>query len=213
MKIMHIDASAKKPEQSNSRQLGRYFLEQLKEQGISFELDYLDVNTDIQPHVTANFAAATYTPNNERTPEMKATLAPSNALCQRVINADILVCAMPMYNWTIPSTFKTFIDNIIRTGITYDLLPDGTTRGKLIGKKVLFITTRGADLRSGQFQHMDAMTPALKASFGFMGVNNPQFINAQPLQFSDPESRLKALELARNELANMAKQWGNELKI
>ncbi|MDI2091175.1 FMN-dependent NADH-azoreductase [Commensalibacter oyaizuii] len=207
MKIMHIDSSAKIAEKSSSRMLGKFFLEQLKEQGVDIEIDYLDLTKDIQPHLTPEFVVATYKPENERTPEMKKALMASDAMCQRVIHADALVCAMPMYNWTIPSTFKTFIDTIIRTGVTYDLFPDGTTKGKLTNKKVLFITTRGADLRSGVFEHMDAMTPVLKASFGFLGVNNPEFVNAQPLQFSDQESRQQALARAKEDLTTVAKQW------
>lgn len=208
---MHIDCSAKKPEQSNSRMLGNYFLKQLTEQGIYCEIDYLDLTKDIQPHLTAEFVVATYKPANERTQAMQTTLASSDAMCQRVINADALVCTMPMYNWTIPATFKTFIDTIVRTGITYDLLPDGTTQGKLTDKKVLSITTRGADLRVGPFQHMDAMTPVLKACFGFMGVNNPQFVDAQPLQFSNQEARIAALTEAKTALVTIAKQWATRI--
>lgn len=211
MKIMHIDASAKTAEKSNSRMLGKFFLEQLKKQNVDLEIDYLDLTKDVQPHLTPEFVVATYKPENERTPAMKQALAASDAMCQRVINADTLVCCMPMYNWTIPSTFKTFIDTIIRTGVTYDLFPDGTTKGKLTDKKVLFITTRGADLRSGAFQHMDAMTPVLKASFGFLGVNSPEFVDAQPLQFSDQESRFQALIRAKEELTSVAKQWASEI--
>lgn len=210
MKIMHIDASAKKPEQSNSRALGKFFLEQLKQQGVDFEIDYLDLSKDVQPHLTPEFVVATYKPETERTPEMKAALADSDAMCQRVMSADALLCAMPMYNWTIPATFKTFIDTIIRTGVTYDLFPDGTTKGKLAGKQVLFITTRGADLTAGAYQHMDAMTPVLKAAFGFLGIDNPQFVNAQPLQFTDQESRNAALARAKEELTSVAKDWAKK---
>lgn len=201
----------KKPEQSNSRMLGKYFLQQLTEQGINYEIDYLDLAKGIQPHLTAEFVVATYKPANERTPAMQAALADSDAMCQRVINADALVCTMPMYNWTIPATFKTFIDTIIRTGITYDLLPDGTTQGKLTNKKVLFTTTRGADLRAGSFQHMDAMPPVLKASFAFIEVENPQFVDAQPLQFTNQEARIAALAEAKAALLTTAKQWATKI--
>jgi len=211
MKILHIDASSKFHQWSNSRVLGRYFLEQLATNGVDLEIDYLDVTEDVQPHVSAEFVLATYTPVAERTAEMHDVLAPSDAMCQRVFDADALVCAMPMYNWTIPATFKTFIDAITRTGVTYDLLADGTTVGKLGNKKVIFITTRGADLREGSFfSWMDAMTPVLKAAFGFLGVNAPQFIDAQPLQFSDAEARDAALIRARTELSNIAKEWAVE---
>ncbi len=208
MKLLHIDASAKFHQWSNSRALGRYFIEQLKAQGVDVDIDYLDVTEDVQPHISAEFAHATYTPEAERTDEMKKTLAPSDAMCERILAADALVCAMPMYNWTIPSTFKTFIDTITRTNVTYDLLPNGTTEGRLGDKKVLFITTRGADLREGSpFANMDAMTPVLKASFAFIGVDKPLFVDAQPLQFTDVESREAALVRAHQDLDNVAAQW------
>ena len=118
MKIMHVDASAKR-ERSNSRALSRYFLERLREDGVHIEVDYLDVTVDTPPHVSEAFTIATYTPSHERTPAMKATLAASDALCQRLLDADALVFAMPMYNWSMPSVFKAFIDSITRTGLTY----------------------------------------------------------------------------------------------
>lgn len=212
MKILHIDASSKFHQWSNSRALGRYFLQQLKSNGVEFEIDYLDVTEDVQPHVSAEFVQATYTPKEERTDRMHEVLASSDAMCQRVMDADVLVCAMPMYNWTIPSTFKTFIDAITRTNVTYDLLPDGSTVGKLGDKKVLFITTRGADLRQGSpYSHMDAMTPVLKAAFAFIGVEAPQFVDAQPLQFTVAEAREAALVRAHNDLDQLAAQWANTM--
>src|SRR5580698_4321060 len=116
MKIMHVDASAKR-ERSNSRALSRYFLERLREDGVDIEVDYLDVTVDTPPHVNEAFAIATYTPADERTPAMKAALAASDKLCKRLLAADALVFAMPMYNWSMPSAFKAFIDNITRTGL------------------------------------------------------------------------------------------------
>ncbi|MGF6633245.1 FMN-dependent NADH-azoreductase [Paraburkholderia sp. MM5496-R1] len=118
MKIMHVEASAKR-ERSNSRALARYFLERLREARVDFDVDYLDLTVDTPPHVTEAFAIATYTPAHERTAAMRATLASSDALCARLLAADALVFAMPMYNWSMPSAFKAFIDSITRTGVTY----------------------------------------------------------------------------------------------
>ncbi|MEX3640310.1 FMN-dependent NADH-azoreductase, partial [Paraburkholderia sp. BR14320] len=118
MKILHVDASAKR-ERSNSRALARYFLERLREERVEFDVDYLDVTVDTPPHVSEAFAIATYTAAQERTPAMKATLASSDALCARLLAADALVFAMPMYNWSMPSAFKAFIDSVTRTGVTY----------------------------------------------------------------------------------------------
>jgi FMN-dependent NADH-azoreductase len=207
MKIMHVDASAKR-ERSNSRALSRFFLERLREEGVNLEVDYLDVAVDIPSHVTEAFAIATYTPAHERTAQMKATLAASDSLCARLLAADALVFAMPMYNWSMPSTFKAFIDNVTRTGLTYLNTDDGHTVGQLASQKVLFITSRGADLRPGSpYASMDALTPALKAAFAFLGVANPGFVDAQPLQFADQQARAEALERARAELASVAAHW------
>ncbi|AVF34924.1 FMN-dependent NADH-azoreductase [Rahnella sikkimica] len=214
MKILHVDASSKFHQWSNSRALGRYFFEQLEQQGTDIEIDYLDVTQEVQPHISAEFVQATYTPEDQRTDRMREVLADSDALCKRVMEADALVCAMPMYNWTIPSTFKTFIDNIVRTNITYDLHADGTTRGNLGDKKVLFITTRGADLGEGSpYAAMDSMTPVLRNAFLFMGVENPWFVDAQPLQFSDEAAREAGLAKARSELDAVSCEWAESVAV
>jgi FMN-dependent NADH-azoreductase len=209
MKLFHVDSSAKR-DRSNSRALSRQFIENLRQQGVSVELDYLDVTVDTPAHVSEAFAIATYHPESERTPEMRATLAASDALCQRMLEADALVFAMPMYNWSMPSAFKAFIDNVTRTGLTYKNTADGRIEGQLKRQKVLFITTRGADLRAGSpFSSMDALTPALKAAFGFIGVAEPLFVDAQPLQFSDQAARREALARAQLELASVASEWAH----
>ncbi len=208
MKVLHVDASAKR-ERSNSRALSRYFIERLRSEGVALEIDYLDVTVDTPAHVTEAFAIATYTPEQERTPAMKATLAASDALCRRLLDADALIFAMPMYNWSMPSAFKAYIDNITRTGLTYVFAEGGRIEGQLQRQKTLFITSRGADLRTAPFSSMDALTPALKAAFGFIGVANPTFVDAQPLQFSDQQARAEALERAHRELDAVAAQWAD----
>lgn len=209
MRLMHIDASSKRPEWSNSRALGQYFIQQFRnDASFTVDIDYLDVATHPLPHINAMYAEAIYIAPEDRTQEMKEALRLSDALCERVLKADALVCAMPMYNWTIPSTFKTFIDHITRIGVTYNLKPDGTTEGRLSHKKVLFITTRGADVRPGSpYADMDAMTPVLKTSFAFIGVQKPDFVDAQPLQFSDKQAQQDALIRARRELDHIAERW------
>lgn len=207
MKIFHVDSSAKL-ERSNSRALSRRFIENLRDEGVEVKVDYLDVTVDTPPHVSEAFAIATYRAEDERTDEMKATLAASDELCRRLLEADAFVFAMPMYNWSMPSAFKAFIDSVTRTDLTYKATEDGRIVGQLGTQKTLFITTRGADLRpGGVFSGMDALTPALRAAFGFIGVADPRFVDAQPLQFSDQDSRAAALIRANAELAAVAAEW------
>lgn len=207
MKLMHVDCSPKQ-ETSNSRSLSRFFSEELQKRIVGMTIDYLDLAIKAPPHVSAAFAKATYTPAAERTPEMNETLAESDALCARLLAADALLFAMPMYNWSMPSSFKAFVDAIVRTNLTYVMTPEGAYEGQLGGKNVLFITTRGADLSPGSpFASMDALTPSLRAAFGFIGVSDPRFVDAQPVQFADLEARDAALEKAKGELIGIAEEW------
>lgn len=207
MKLMHVDSSPK-GEWSNSRSFSRELIDLLWVSFPALEVDYLDLAADPPPHVTLEFAIATYTPPEDRTSAMQATLAPSDALCARLLAADILVFAMPMYNFSIPSNFKAFIDMIVRTHITYKITTDGQYVGQLGGKKVVFVTSRGVDLRPGTpWASMDALTPALRAAFGFLGVTDPYFIDAQPMQFADPEARAEGHARARQEIAALASEW------
>lgn len=207
MKLLHVDASPKL-EWSNSRALSRHFVELLRAGRDDIEVDHLDLCEHTPAHVSREFAIATYTPAAERTPEMRAVLAESDALCHRLLGADLLVFAMPMYNWSMPSSFKAYVDNIVRAGLTYVATADGRYVGQLARHKVLFVTSRGADLGPGSsFAHMDALTPALRAAFGFIGVAEPRFVDAQPMQFADPEARAAGLARAKAELAEVAAEW------
>jgi FMN-dependent NADH-azoreductase len=207
MKLMHVDSSPKR-ERSSSRALAQYFIEILQKEKLDFAIDYLDVAVETPPHVTEEFAIAIYKPAAERTEAMRQTIAESDKLCQRLLDADMLVFSMPMYNFSIPSNFKAFIDNIVRGELTYIKTADGQYLGQLAGKKVLFITTRGADLRPGSpLEGFDALTPSLKAAFGFIGVSDPIFVDAQPMQFAEPEQRAAALERAQTALATIASKW------
>jgi FMN-dependent NADH-azoreductase len=207
MRLLHVDASPK-GDLSTSRALSRFFVDRMAEGLPGLDVDRLDLAEETPAHVTADFAAATYTPVKDRTDAMHATLAPSDALCERLIAAEFLVFAMPMYNFSMPSSFKAFVDAIVRTGLTYDVDATGRYSGLLGAKRVVFITTRGADLAAGSpLSGMDALTPALKASFGFMGVGDPIFVDAQPVQFADPDVRAEAINRARDDLSVLASRW------
>ncbi|MEI4509228.1 NAD(P)H-dependent oxidoreductase [Sphingopyxis sp. CCNWLW253] len=206
---MHVDASPKS-ETSNSRTLSRFFVEQLRFRIPALTIDYLDLAAEPMPAITETFTTATYTPEEERTADMEAALAPSDTLCRRLLDADALLFAMPMHNWTMPASFKAFVDTVVRGGMTYVATEDGRYVGQLGGRKTLFITTRGVDLRPGTpFADMDALTPSLRAAFGFIGVAEPRFVDAQPLQFARASEREAALKRARRELALVAEAWND----
>lgn len=207
MKLLRVDASPKGAK-SNSRMLADEFVETIGKGFPTLEIDHLDLAETPPAHVTAEFVKATYTPEDERTSEMKETLKPSDELCRHLLAADALLFSMPMYNWSMPSSVKAYIDAIVRTGLTYGFTAEGGTEGYLTQDKVLVITSRGVNHAPGSpFHGMDALTLALRSNFSFLGIDNPDIVNAEPMQFASPEDREKGLTKARAELRAVAEKW------
>jgi FMN-dependent NADH-azoreductase len=171
MKVLHIDSSARF-NGSASRDLSGYFIKLLIEQVPDVSIDRLDLAVNPPRHVSELQTAAMYTPEDERTPPMVDALRESEELCNAVLSADAIICGIPMYNFGVPSSFKAFIDNIVRVGKTFVPTDEGY-QGMLSKKQILFVTTRGADFQPGSaLEGWDHLTPHLKTVFAFMGAND-----------------------------------------
>ncbi len=207
MRLLHVDSSARF-DRSSSRALTTHFVATLSARLPGLAVDRLDVAAHPLPHVSEAFTAATYTLDEDRTPEMRETLRLSDLLVDRLLAAEAMVFGVPMYNFGMPSAFKAFIDHVVRGGRTYAWGPDHTIVGQLGGRRALFVTTRGADLSQGSGRaDSDALTPGLKAAFGFIGLIDQTFVDVQPLQFADEARKQQALAKARVELDQVAKRW------
>lgn len=209
MRVLHVDASPKRTG-SSSKMLSAYFMQQLKQVTPDMAIDYMDIAAHTPPHISHAFIQAMYEPAASRSREMQQVLSYSDQLCACALMADALVFAMPMYNFCMPSSFKAFIDHLVRPGLTFTMNADGTTTGNLSRQKLLFITTRGLDLRpSSPWAYMDALTPALKSAFSFIGADDPIFVDIQPLDIDDEGAKTSILNDALNRLDAIAKDWGN----
>lgn len=199
MKVLHIDSSVRN-DWSVSKQLSKLFVDSLVLRDNSIEIDYLDLTKDTPKHVSALFIQGNYTVPAERTLQMITELKESESLVDRLHNADIYVIGMPMYNFSIPSNFKAFIDNVVRIDRTFKASENGF-QGLLLNKTVYVINTRGVDFSNEAFAVMDQLQPYLKTVFGFMGLNDIHFINVHPVQFADEEARRQAINKAKTEIA------------
>jgi FMN-dependent NADH-azoreductase len=203
MKVLHINSSVR-GNWSVSRDLSAFFINELKSAQPETEVDYLDLAQNIPSHPTALMIRANYAPVSERTPEMIDELKESEALVDRMHGADTIVIGMPMYNFSVPSIFKAFIDNIVRIDRTFAMKGHGI-EGLLINKKVYVINTRGVDFNNAHMEHMDQLRPYLKAIFAFMGVTDLTFINVSPVQFSEAEARANAIRRGKEEIVRAVK--------
>ncbi|ADB17877.1 NAD(P)H dehydrogenase (quinone) [Pirellula staleyi DSM 6068] len=210
MRLLHVDASARY-EGSTSRELSAFFVAQLRLRLATFDVDYLDLAQDPPPHVSAIQTAAHYTAPQDHTREMRESIRRSDLLVDQLLASHACVFAMPMYNYAAPSTFKAYIDNVVRSGRTFESSPGGI-RGLLADRPLLFITSRGGDYaQGGSMAGQDLLVPWLQQLFCFLGASEMTFVSAQPMQFAGPEAKIAGLEAARHQLADIATRWGARL--
>lgn len=167
---------------------------------------YRDLRLSPIPHVTEDWIVADYTPLEAQTPEMTRTLRLSDELVDEFLSAERCVFSVPMYNFSIPSNFKAYIDHIVRIWRTFTVV-DGQFKGLVGEKKVVFITARGDEYGTGSTHgDWDAQEPALRFAFQFIGVSDIHFIHAHGLDLGDT-ARQKGLGEAREQIQKLATTW------
>lgn len=145
--ILHIDSSPR-GDRSKSRQLASEFVMKWHTLHPDDAVTYRDLRKSPIPHVTEEWIAADYTPQEARTSEMTHILQLSDELVDELFAADRYIFSVPMYNFSIPSGFKAYIDCVVRIGHTFTF-NDGQSKGLIKGKKALFITARGDEYSVG----------------------------------------------------------------
>lgn len=203
--ILHLDSSPR-GDRSKSRKLAKGFITAWQDLHPDDVVTYRDLRQTPVPHVTEDWIAATFTPPEALTPKMAEVLTFSDELIDEFLAADRCVFSVPMYNFSIPSNFKAYIDQVVRLGRTFTD-ENGQVNGLANGKKVLFITSRGAEFGAGSpYEGWDCQEPALRYAFQFMGVTDIQFIHANGLDLGD-EARKRGLDEAQSKIQALVNSW------
>ncbi|MFZ1098841.1 MAG: FMN-dependent NADH-azoreductase [Steroidobacteraceae bacterium] len=182
MKLLHIDSSIL-GEGSASRTLTREIVDRFQAARPDTEVTYLDLATEGLPHFSQRSLA--------RADERDAA-RDEQALAQ-FLAADVVVLGAPMYNFTIPSQLKAWIDRIAVAGKTFRYGPNGP-EGLAGDKQVIVAIARGGIYPAGSPAEFGESY--LRHLFGFLGVRDLTFVRAEGLKIS-PEHRAAALEAAR----------------
>ncbi|MBN3891100.1 MAG: FMN-dependent NADH-azoreductase [Nostoc sp. JL31] len=202
--ILHIDSSPR-GERSHSRELSKGFVSAWKAAHPEDAIAYRDLGHYPVPHVDEAWIAAAFSPPETHTPELTEALRISDELVDEFLAADRYVFGVPMYNFNIPSTFKAYIDQIVRINRTVAIEAQGF-KGLVEGKKAVIITARGGDFSAtSPFLAYDFQEPYLRAIFGFIGLTDIQFINANSLNEGD--ARTQSLSEARQAIQDAIAQW------
>ncbi|MEH2209893.1 FMN-dependent NADH-azoreductase [Nostoc sp.] len=202
--ILHIDSSPR-GERSHSRELSKEFVSAWKAAHPEDAIAYRDLGHYPVPHVDEAWIAAAFSPPETHTPELTEALRISDELVDEFLAADRYVFGVPMYNFNIPSTFKAYIDQIVRINRTVAIEAQGF-KGLVEGKKAVIITARGGDFSAtSPFLAYDFQEPYLRAIFGFIGLTDIQFINANSL--NEGEARTQSLSEARAAIQDAIARW------
>ncbi len=177
--ILRIDSSSR-TDGSHSRELADYFQTIWQKKNPQDQIIIRDIVKNPCPHIS-NLAIAGFQSSPEKlTPEMKAEIALSDELITELLTSDILLISVPMYNFSVPSSLKAWIDQIVRIEKTFAY--DGTSfSGLLTGKKAYIICTYGAGgyTNGGSFSSFNFLEPYLNSLLSFLGFEEIQFFNLE----------------------------------
>ena len=195
MKLLHIDSSIL-GDNSASRQLSGEVVKAWQAADSGLDVSYRDVAAEAIEHFSAATLVAAGMPAELRDAAQKHEAQLSADTLAQFMAADAVVIGAPMYNFTIPTQLKAWIDRIAVAGQTFRYTENGP-EGLCGGKKVIVVSTSGG-LHSGQATGV-AHEDYLKVVLGFLGITGVEFVRAHGLAYGD-ELRSKAMNDAHAQI-------------
>ncbi len=193
--ILHLNSSVRS-NGSISRQLTSEFVEKLKAAHPGAAVIERDLAKDPVPHLTEEMMGAYFTPADQRTEAQRNTVKLSDDLVGELLSADIVVIGAPMYNFSISSTLKAWIDHVARAGLTFKYNEQGVPVGLVHGKKFFVFTSRGGVYSSGPAKALDFHETYLRGALGFLGITDVTFVNTEGVAMGE-EAASKAVASSR----------------
>ena len=181
MKLLHLDSSIL-GDNSASRALSAAIVARWRDDAPGLEVLHRDLAGEhALPHLDgASLAKADPT-----------EAARSARALEEFLAADVIVIGAPMYNFSIPSTLKAWIDRVMVAGKTFRYGANGP-EGLAGGKRVVIVSSRGGIYSEGPMQALDFQEDYLRKVFGFIGVTDVEIVRAEGVNLS-PESKVRAV--------------------
>jgi FMN-dependent NADH-azoreductase len=197
MKLLHIIATPR-IHNSNTLRISNAFIEGLFARYEDLDVEALDLFDIDLPSVTGDNIEAKYTliAGAMVDKRHKESWKQIESLIKHFQNADMYLVSTPMWNFGVPYALKYYIDAIVQPNYLFRYNELGQPEGMVKGKKMVCITTRGGDYsKNSPFHMFDFLEPYLRAIFGWVGITDIEFINAQPMDITR-EMRQAAVEKA-----------------
>lgn len=185
MKLLHIDSSVL-GENSASRSLTAAIVARLRGEHSGIEITRRDLAAQTLPHFTPALA------------ESHPCVARNGEILDEFLAADVVVIGAPMYNFTIPTQLKAWIDRVLTAGKTFRYTENGP-EGLAGGKRVIIASSRGGIYSKGPAATVDFQETYLRHVFGFMGIHDVEFVRAEGLNLG-AEQREAAMAQAHEHI-------------
>lgn len=204
-KLLHINA-APRGDESRTLQVSNQFIESFQNAHPDWEMDELNFARETIPSLSMKCVDGKYLllSGKELYGEYKEAWEEIIAHIERFLAADIYLISCPMWNFSIPYPLKHYIDVIVQPKYLFRYTDKGV-EGLAKNKKMVVVTSSGGEYESSATKALDFQEPYLRAIFGFVGIKDISFIKAQPMDMGK-ETRIKKLDLAKNEAINLAKK-------
>ncbi len=129
--------------------------------------------------------------------DLAAEVTIGREMLEEFLAADTVVVGAPMYNFSIPSQLKAWIDRLAVSGKTFRYTESGP-EGLAKGKKVIVASTRGGHYSAGPASAMDHQEAYLKTVFGFFGITDVEFVRAEGLNLSADSKQFAIAEAEKS---------------
>ena len=209
MKLLHIDSSILAAN-STSRQLTARIVAKWRASHPGTSVDYLDLATHAPSHLSADSLGFRMPAGDAvLTDVQKQENALSEALVSQFLAADVIVVGAPLYNFSIPSQLKAWIDRVAQAGRTFKYTEKGP-QGLAGGKTVIVASARGGVYSTSEGgRAMEHQESYLQTVFGFFGITDVRFVRAEGIAMGDT-ARAQALAAADIEIRAVAQLAANE---
>ena len=168
-------------------------LDQLRQTYGDIQATYRDLSAEPVPHLDAERFGAFLTSADDRDGSQQGVVDYSDLLISEVVDADVIVMGVPMYNFGVPSVLKAYFDHIARAGITFRYTANGPV-GLLEDRPVYILAARGG-LYAGTPN--DSQTPFIRSFLGFIGLKDVHFVYAEGLNMGDNQKENSLQEAGR----------------
>ena len=198
MKLLHLDSSILGGN-SVSRTLSAAIVARLREATPGLDIVYRDLAAEPIPHLSGAYLAGQKA-DVQHDQAMQENLALGGRVLEEFLGADIVVIGVALYNFTVSSQLKAWVDRVLVAGRTFRYGEHGA-EGLAGGKRVILGIARGGFYGAGTphaaFEHAETY---LRAVFGFMGITDPEIVVAEGLAIG-PEQRERSVQGALGQIA------------